>query len=340
MDLNPSAEQQQLIDAYSTLYAKESSAERVRAAEPSGFDPVLWERLLETGVLEMAVDEASGGWGASLLDLALVAEQHGRHLGSGPAAGGAGGGPAAGPGPDRGRPDAVGPRPGRRPAGDRRPPPAGGGGAPPGAGRRGGRPGGLPRRQAPAVGRRRGPPARRWPTWARCRWPTWWSDGPVELAGGAVGRRGFRDGARRVDGADGQRPRRAGRPCARDRGRVRQGAAGLRGAHRVLPGGGPRAGRRGDRRRWGRAAGPGGGMGGGRGRRAGPGSWPPWPSPSPPRPPARPAIGASTTTAATASCWSTTSSCTSGGPRPGRRSSPSRDVAYARAAACRLGMEV
>ena len=84
MDLNPSAEQQQLIDAYSTLYAKESSAERVRAAEPSGFDPVLWERLLETGVLEMAVDEASGGWGASLLDLALVSEQHGRHLGSAP----------------------------------------------------------------------------------------------------------------------------------------------------------------------------------------------------------------------------------------------------------------
>lgn len=36
------------------------------------------------GVLDMAVDEASGGWGASLLDLALVAEQHGRHLGPAP----------------------------------------------------------------------------------------------------------------------------------------------------------------------------------------------------------------------------------------------------------------
>jgi alkylation response protein AidB-like acyl-CoA dehydrogenase len=32
----------------------------------------------------MAVDEVSGGWGASLLDLALVAEQHGRYLGSAP----------------------------------------------------------------------------------------------------------------------------------------------------------------------------------------------------------------------------------------------------------------
>jgi alkylation response protein AidB-like acyl-CoA dehydrogenase len=84
VDLSPSADQQQLIDSYSALYARESSTERVRASEPSGFDARLWGRLLETGVLEMAVDEASGGWGASLLDLALVSEQHGRYLGSAP----------------------------------------------------------------------------------------------------------------------------------------------------------------------------------------------------------------------------------------------------------------
>jgi len=84
MDLNPSAEQEQLVGAYSALYSKESSTERVRQAEPSGFDPELWGKLLESGVLEMAVAEGSGGWGASLLDLALVAEQHGRHLGSAP----------------------------------------------------------------------------------------------------------------------------------------------------------------------------------------------------------------------------------------------------------------
>jgi alkylation response protein AidB-like acyl-CoA dehydrogenase len=84
MDLNLSDEQQQLADAFGVLYAKESSTERVRAAEPLGHDPQLWERLKENGALEMAVDEASGGWGASLLDLALVAEQHGRYLGSAP----------------------------------------------------------------------------------------------------------------------------------------------------------------------------------------------------------------------------------------------------------------
>ena len=84
MDLDPSEEQRLLIDAFGALYAKQSPPERVRAAEPSGHDPDLWVRLCENGALEMAVDEVSGGWGASLLDLALVAEQHGRYLGSCP----------------------------------------------------------------------------------------------------------------------------------------------------------------------------------------------------------------------------------------------------------------
>ncbi len=84
MDLDPSEEQRLLIDAFGSLYAKESPPERVRAVESSGHDPDLWMRLREIGALEMAVDEASGGWGATLLDLALVAEQHGRYLGSAP----------------------------------------------------------------------------------------------------------------------------------------------------------------------------------------------------------------------------------------------------------------
>jgi alkylation response protein AidB-like acyl-CoA dehydrogenase len=87
VDLNLSDEQQQLVDSFGALYAKESPPERVRAAEvaePTGHDPELWLRLQENGALEMAVDERSGGWGASLLDLALVAEQHGRYLGAAP----------------------------------------------------------------------------------------------------------------------------------------------------------------------------------------------------------------------------------------------------------------
>lgn len=66
------------------MYGRESTSERVRAAEPLGFDPKLWQALQDTGALDMAVDEAAGGWGASVLDLALCSEQHGRAVGSAP----------------------------------------------------------------------------------------------------------------------------------------------------------------------------------------------------------------------------------------------------------------
>jgi alkylation response protein AidB-like acyl-CoA dehydrogenase len=84
VDLRPSAEQLQLIDAFGALYGKESTSERVREAEPLGFDDRLWAQLVELGALTMAVDEAHGGWGATLLDLELVAEEHGRALGPAP----------------------------------------------------------------------------------------------------------------------------------------------------------------------------------------------------------------------------------------------------------------
>lgn len=84
MDLRLTAEQEQLVGAYSSLLAKQATTERVRAAEPVGFDKALWDQLLETGVVAMAVPEADGGWGASLVDLALVAEQLGRFVAPAP----------------------------------------------------------------------------------------------------------------------------------------------------------------------------------------------------------------------------------------------------------------
>jgi alkylation response protein AidB-like acyl-CoA dehydrogenase len=84
MDLRPSPEQQQLVDAFASLYAATAPPSRVREVEPLGFSPELWARLRETGALEMAVPEDHGGWGASLLDLALVAEQHGRAVAPAP----------------------------------------------------------------------------------------------------------------------------------------------------------------------------------------------------------------------------------------------------------------
>ena len=78
MDLGLSDEQQQLVASFTNLLAKSSAPEQVRAAEPLGHDAALWRTLLDTGVVTMGVAEAKGGWGASLLDLALVAEQVGR----------------------------------------------------------------------------------------------------------------------------------------------------------------------------------------------------------------------------------------------------------------------
>ncbi|MCK9900226.1 acyl-CoA dehydrogenase [Parafrankia colletiae] len=74
MNLAPSEEQQALVASFTELLAKHASPERVRAAEPVGFDRVLWAALRDVGVLEMAVPEKHGGWGAALLDLVLVAE--------------------------------------------------------------------------------------------------------------------------------------------------------------------------------------------------------------------------------------------------------------------------
>ncbi|MGX9792743.1 acyl-CoA dehydrogenase family protein [Mycobacterium sp. MMS18-G62] len=82
MDLSLSGEQRQLVESFAAIYARESTSERVRAAEPSGFDPRLWKALTETGAVEMAVD--AGGWGASELELSLIAEQFGRAVASAP----------------------------------------------------------------------------------------------------------------------------------------------------------------------------------------------------------------------------------------------------------------
>jgi alkylation response protein AidB-like acyl-CoA dehydrogenase len=84
VDLSLSGEQRQLVDSFAAIYARESTSDRVRAAEPAGFDPKLWKALLDTGAVEMAVDEGLGGWGASEVELALIAEQFGRAVASAP----------------------------------------------------------------------------------------------------------------------------------------------------------------------------------------------------------------------------------------------------------------
>lgn len=84
MNLHLTQEQELLRDTFAQLFSNESSPQRVRAAEPTGFDAVLWKALVDTGAVGMRVPEARGGAGSSLLDVALVAEQAGRYLASGP----------------------------------------------------------------------------------------------------------------------------------------------------------------------------------------------------------------------------------------------------------------
>ena len=85
MDLRPSADQQQIVGVFADVYARFATPDQVRAAEEGstpGHDPELWRRLVDLGVLDMAVPDEDDA--VSLLDLALVAEQHGRAVAPAP----------------------------------------------------------------------------------------------------------------------------------------------------------------------------------------------------------------------------------------------------------------
>ena len=69
-----------LQTAYKQFFKTHCSIDTVRAAEPSGFDKSLWERLCAIGATTMALPESVGGDGATLVDLTLVAEEIGRSL--------------------------------------------------------------------------------------------------------------------------------------------------------------------------------------------------------------------------------------------------------------------
>ncbi|MEE3849594.1 acyl-CoA dehydrogenase family protein [Gordonia sp. LSe1-13] len=79
-DYSLSADQADLQTAYAKFFATYSTIEVVRAAEATGMDGKLWERLCDTGATTMALPTEVGGDGATLVDLTLVAEEIGRWL--------------------------------------------------------------------------------------------------------------------------------------------------------------------------------------------------------------------------------------------------------------------
>jgi len=84
MNLHLSEEQSMLRDTVSRMLASESTPDRIRAAEPLGFDPALWQKFHELGIPGLRVPESAGGYGSGLFEAVLVAEQLGRHLASAP----------------------------------------------------------------------------------------------------------------------------------------------------------------------------------------------------------------------------------------------------------------
>ena len=79
-DFALSEEQEAVRDAFASALGRQCPPERVRESEPLGFDEKLWRQLVDMRSVAMGVPEASGGDGAGLVELVLVAEQHGLHM--------------------------------------------------------------------------------------------------------------------------------------------------------------------------------------------------------------------------------------------------------------------
>jgi alkylation response protein AidB-like acyl-CoA dehydrogenase len=80
LDYSLSEDHRAVQEAYKQFFSTQCPIETVRAAEASGFDKSLWERLCAMGATTMALPESVGGDGATLVDLTLVAEEIGRSL--------------------------------------------------------------------------------------------------------------------------------------------------------------------------------------------------------------------------------------------------------------------
>jgi alkylation response protein AidB-like acyl-CoA dehydrogenase len=86
MNFDLTDDQDMLRETFARFLDENSSTARVRAAMPSGFDQRLWQGLGELGAFSIRVPESAGGMGLGLLDAALLMEEAGRTLVSGPLA--------------------------------------------------------------------------------------------------------------------------------------------------------------------------------------------------------------------------------------------------------------
>ena len=80
VDLGLSPDQESIAELFDGFFANEAPPAVARAAEPSGFDRDLWDKIVELGAPGMGSAVEVGGGGASLADLVVVAECFGRSI--------------------------------------------------------------------------------------------------------------------------------------------------------------------------------------------------------------------------------------------------------------------
>ena len=87
MNLGLSEDQRMMRESFARMLDVHSSMARVRtAADAGGFDAALWQDLAEMGAFSLRIPEESGGLGLGLMDAAVLMEEAGRTLASGPLA--------------------------------------------------------------------------------------------------------------------------------------------------------------------------------------------------------------------------------------------------------------
>jgi alkylation response protein AidB-like acyl-CoA dehydrogenase len=79
-DFSLSDEQEALRDNFKAIFERSCPIDRVKDAGPVGYDEKIWRQLLDMRIVAMGVPEESGGDGAGLVELVLVAEQLGSVL--------------------------------------------------------------------------------------------------------------------------------------------------------------------------------------------------------------------------------------------------------------------
>jgi alkylation response protein AidB-like acyl-CoA dehydrogenase len=81
VDLRLTREQYAVREMFAALFEKQATPQRVRVAEATGFDELLWRHYADCGALGIGVPSDGGGEeDGGLLELALVAEEAGRRL--------------------------------------------------------------------------------------------------------------------------------------------------------------------------------------------------------------------------------------------------------------------